>query len=111
MKIKKYQHLQTKFPFEPIRHWKDGKDSGFSWCCVVWFLIRGRILRITGYYIDFEHKLYGEKYSNRHYKVRHVLCPFHAHGKIKKYYTCKKCEWVQYGNKKCVKCQKSLNSK
>lgn len=79
-------------------HYKEGRDSCFSRCCMTFFLVRLVIYRLTGFYINCP-QIDG---------TRHVLCPFHF---IKHlfvtpvYHTCDNCNWQQYRVKDCVRCK------
>ena len=93
---------------------RDGLNSNFPLCCIVYFLVRCKISSRTGYFLRGFHE------SG---KGRHIFCPFHMFRKIKPYYNCpnnacnlydpnyhgiavnlKHFQWMQYGKKLCNKC-------
>lgn len=82
-------------------HIREGRDSGFSWCCIAYFLIRMYIGKITGKWLGYPTQIKG---------IEHVLCPFHylyyLISPIKSYFYCGRCRWLQYGNPACFKCLK-----
>ena len=112
----------AKWPFE----WsfiKSGRDSGFPWCCIVWFKIRYLSLHVyelifgnCGPFGGEHHTFYNEeeylKYINseeRQYEENHILCPYHKLHKLIfkpkfQYFTCEKCGWIQFKNKICKRC-------
>lgn len=83
---------------KPIRDdIKDGLDSGFSLCCIVYFLVRRAIYGLTGKLIQLKQPK----------ESQHVLCPFHIwwHSLMPmRYHNCTTCNWKQYNKPKCVKC-------
>jgi len=86
---------------------KNGKDSGYSSCCIVWYRLRGIILclqrLITGRLpiaelVD----------PNNPPKYQHILCPvclIKYRNRDVKYYECKKCGWHQFENSICNRCK------
>lgn len=89
-------HTLPKLTF--LDHIKQGKDSSFSACCIVYFLLRMTMYRITGRWINLPQPK----------ETHHVLCPFHcayhAIAPVKEYHRCSVCNWIQYGNPNCTRC-------
>lgn len=81
---------------------KNGRESGYSWCCIIWFKIRA-------IYMDLDNYIF-----NRYWTLpdddqfQHVACPFHIiyyKNHPFKYYNCKKHNWEQFQIKDCIKCK------
>jgi hypothetical protein len=79
--------------------YKDGRDSGFSVCCIFFYVFRLWVWKKTGKFIDNPTEVKG---------ACHILCPMHylVHlaVPIKDYYFCETCNWQQYDLKTCTKC-------
>lgn len=74
---------------------KDGRDSGYPYCCIGWYLVRCRIKDSFGWYLNLPWERLG---------AGHVRCPLHAYLTPKKSHTCENCNWVQYGIVECKRC-------
>jgi len=75
----------------------DGIESGFSWCCIIAFIIRVRIFPKCM-----------QNWFPRLKNQDHILCVFHYvyHMFVRmRYYYCHNCNWVQYKKQKCNKCK------
>ena len=81
-----------------------GRESRFPRCCVIYFVIRSILC------FPFRSWIYRKLFSKIRIKgQRHILCPFHSlyHLLIplKPYYSCEKCNWIQYADKTCIQCK------
>lgn len=80
-------------------HVHEGRDSGYPWCCIIYFILRGWLFDLTGYLIPLHTKSF-----------QHTACPYHVLvyklGRYKpRYYTCRTCGWVQLNRRKCNICK------
>lgn len=82
---------------------RDGRLSGYPWCCIFFFILRKWLLL---------KKLYRKILPNNK-NLQHILCPFHYlyHLAVPpRYHYCFKCNWLQYRNVKCMICQNCEHS-
>lgn len=87
-----------------LYHIREGRKSGFSWCCVFWYLLTRNIIRpLFRVYVNCTA-------TDRAEWTSHVLCPRCAHRYSKTlamatYYDCAHCGWRQFQNSVCCKCK------
>lgn len=85
-------------------HIKAGKDSGYSYCCILYFLIR--LIYVNFRLFVLKWPIYGS-IGDRKPKYNHVVCPicrFKLKNKEVKYYKCKDCGWIQFEDPCCNNC-------
>lgn len=82
--------------------------SSYPICCILWYLMRSKILYhlVLPRGIEFYKKV--AIYEKEHFrnKTRHIQCPLHTTiQKNPKYHRCKECNWVQLESDKCNVCE------
>ena len=127
------KYSQRKEGLEYLLKWfvdwgfiRDGLDSGFPWCCIVYYKVRLFSMYIwmilfnniipfdpnrnckEGYSSEAAWREYTKTKEYRR-KAQHIVCWFHKvlywiQSKEHTYHRCTKCKWMQFEHKKCNRC-------
>lgn len=84
-------------------HIKQGMDSNYSPCCILWFLFRLKLIHIGLY------NPYWDTNNDNCDEYRHIACIFcKLYNKLMRveifYSYCRKCDWIQYRKMRCNVC-------
>lgn len=92
-------------------HYEMGRLSGYSKCCMYWFIIRSRFFHhmpnLFFKYWKWRNNTSISFFNVKKSKARHVFCLF---CRIKyafksfNYYKCLSCQWTQFQKKECNMC-------
>lgn len=91
-----------------LREIEAGRDSGFSSCCIFYYLLRSRFIEHILTWKRWD-KYFGESFRKEDKKWRHIVCPvcelkYKILNKEPTYYHCKSCYWTQFENSSCNYC-------